>query len=83
MSCRIIITEWASPQRHGACETEKITESERSSTDCAGVHSHSVSIAAGSSRGSLLALLVLVREDHFITVAAENGQDGTVNRNLR
>lgn len=47
MSCRIIITEWASPQRHGACETEKITESERSSTDCAGVHSHSVSIAGG------------------------------------
>lgn len=78
MSCRIVITEWTSPQRRGACETEKI--SERSNTDRAGVHSYSVSAAARSSRGSLLALLVFVRQDHFITVAVENGQDGTENK---
>lgn len=66
---------------HGACETQKnITENESSNTDRAGVHSHSVSPATGSSRGALLALLVLVRQDHFITVAAENGQDVAQNK---
>lgn len=43
VSSHIIVAEWTSPQRHGACEREKIRASERSNMDHAGIHSHSVS----------------------------------------
>lgn len=43
----------------------------------------SVAAAAGSGRGSLLALLVLVRQDHFIRVVVENGRDGGVGDQAR
>lgn len=40
----------------------------------------SAAAAARSGWGSLLALLVLVRQDHFIRVVVENGRDGRENQ---
>ena len=59
VSYRIITTDWQGPERQAACvcacvcvcaETETITESERNSTDHAGIHSHSVCLSPDSQR---------------------------------
>ncbi len=58
VSYHIITTDWPSPERQGVCkcvcvcvcvreaDAETITQSERNSTDHAGVHSHSVCLSS-------------------------------------
>lgn len=55
VSYRIITTDWQGPERQAACvcvcaETETITESERNSTDHAGIHTNSVCLSPDSRR---------------------------------